>query len=206
MVVLVSNYKKSIYQIGLPREEETIIWDFYVTRSFANSASQKRKVEDFGIKKIPLDEMMSIAGIPKGKYIFKPCTTMPKTLGVLGLQTVGKDDKKKDIEVPIEIDEPRLCCLQQFSIDEDLNVKATNSPADALFTHIRNAFAHGNTYFFDNGNVLLEDKDKSKVTGRILIKVSTLIEWVKLIDKDGKVYSSLITDEKTDEDGDGNES
>lgn len=55
-----------------------------------------------------------------------------------------------------------------------------------LFRHIRNAFAHGNTYFFENENVLLEDKDGKKVTARILIPQQALLEWTGIIDKSRK--------------------
>ena len=41
-------YKKSIYEIGLPKEQEAMIWDFYVTKSIAGSSSQQRSLSDYG--------------------------------------------------------------------------------------------------------------------------------------------------------------
>ena len=68
-----------------------------------------------------------------------------------------------------------------------------------MFTHIRNAFAHGNTYFFENGNVLLEDKDGNKITARILIAVQTLVDWIRLIDKDSIIYPVLSEEIEEDD-------
>lgn len=45
-----------------------------------------------------------------------------------------------------------------------------------MFAYIRNTFAHGNTYYFDNENVLLEDKDQRKITAWILIPMQALLE------------------------------
>lgn len=88
--------------------------------------------------------------------------------------------------------------LQNYHItvdENDIPVFDSNNPAEskltAFFRHIRNAFAHANTYFFDNGIVLLEDKDKSKLTAAILIKQQTLLDWIKVIDK-GENYYVLI--------------
>ena len=189
MSVLVSNYKKSIYEIGLPRKTEAMIWDFYVTRSFASSASQKRKAEDFGIKSIPIDVMLKQAGFTEGNFRFMPCTTMTNTIKSLNLCLEGKDKNNKKVEMELEdIETPRMCCLQQFTVTEEGQIKPGPSKADCLFTHIRNAMAHGNTFFFDNGNVLLEDKDGSKITARILISVQSLVEWIRIVDSKGIVY------------------
>lgn len=166
-----------------------MIWDFYVTRSFASSASQKRKVGDFGIKSIPIDEMLKQAGFTEDHCRFMPCTTMTNTIKSLNfcLDGKAKNDKKNEIELE-DIETPRMCCLQQFTVTEDGQITPGPSKAECLFTHIRNAMAHGNTFFFDNGNVLLEDKDKGKITAMILISVQSLVEWIRIIDSKGIVY------------------
>lgn len=51
---------------------------------------------------------------------------------------------------------------------------------NCLFRHIRNSFSHANTYFFDNDYMLLEDKEKNRITARILIKQQTLLDWIKI--------------------------
>lgn len=191
MKAKISLYKKSIHEIGLSSDAEAIIWDFYVTRSFASSTSQKRSVNTFGIAQIPIKQMMTAARISTEDFVIIPCTTMPATLKNLDFETSGKNIDGKAMETEIDIDRPRLCCIQKFTVKDDQGVSPNGSPAECLFTHIRNAFAHGNTYFFDNGNVLLEDKDGSKITARILIAVQTLLDWIRLIDQKSLVYPTL---------------
>ena len=190
MKVIVSNYKKSIYEIGLSKDIESIIWDFYVTKSFSNSSSQKRAVGEFGIKTLPFKEMMQIASIDDNNCKIMSCSSIKKSLLMMGLETEQKTNKNKK-EIAIEIDTPKICCLQPFSVNEDFKIVAKQSSADCLFTHIRNAFAHGNTYFFDNGNILLEDKDDRKITARIIIPVQSLIDWIKIIDINKNIYPEL---------------
>lgn len=191
MKVKISSYKKSVYETNINKEMQALIWDFYVTRSFANSASQKRAVKDFGRQVIPFKEMIAIAGISEENCKILPCTTMKNTITKLEFDTEQKNNGVMQ-EVEIDIDTPRMCCLQAFTVSEELKVETkSSSQADCLFTHIRNAFAHGNTYFFDNGNVLLEDKDRRKITAKILIAVEILIKWIELIDVNHTVYPEL---------------
>ena len=53
--------------------------------------------------------------------------------------------------------------------------------------------------FFDNGTVLLEDKDGAKITAEILINQQTLLDWIKIIDKDERFYR--LVDLKENEEG-----
>lgn len=183
----------------MPAETEAIIWYFYVTRSFAASASQKRSVKEFGINQLPLKQMIVVANVAEGESVIIPCTTMPGTLRKLSLETTGKDTTGKKTEIEIDVDRPRWCCIQKFTVTDDQGISANGSPAECLFTHIRNAFAHGNTYFFENGNVLLEDKDGNKITARILIAVQTLVDWIRLIDKDSIIYPVLSEEIEEDD-------
>ena len=77
--------------------------------------------------------------------------------------------------------------------DGNLTVETSNTEAGyrCIFRHIRNAFAHNNVFFFENGNILLKDyqrkddkQDEKKVTVAILIKFDTLFEWIKMIETD----------------------
>jgi hypothetical protein len=86
-------------------------------------------------------------------------------------------------------------CKMEIVEDDEGNLSAQISDHEAgyrcLFRHIRNAFAHNNVFFFENGNILLKDyqrdgdkqKDK-KVTAAILIEFDTLFEWIRLIETD----------------------
>lgn len=77
--------------------------------------------------------------------------------------------------------------------DGNLIVETSNKEAGyrCIFRHIRNAFAHNNVFFFENGNILLKDyqrkddkQDDKTVTAAILIKFDTLFEWIRLIETD----------------------
>lgn len=86
-------------------------------------------------------------------------------------------------------------CKKEIVEDDEGKLSVDISDHEAgyrcLFRHIRNAFAHNNVFFFENGNVLLKDyqrdgdkqKDK-KVTAAILIRFATLFEWIQMIETD----------------------
>lgn len=57
---------------------------------------------------------------------------------------------------------------------------------DAVFRHLRNAFAHGRFCRLENASgdavwALQDSNSRGKVTARLLIKESTLDEWLKLL-------------------------
>ncbi len=185
--VQASLYKKSIYDVGLPREQEAAIWDFYVTKSIANSASQKRSISDYGWSKIPFKEMTNSAGISEDNIKILLATSINETLRQFELDR-GSEKKENNIEIDIL----KIVCSTPFTIADENPPKARFGDAESVLTHIRNAFAHGNTYFFDNGNVMLEDKNKNIITARIIIKQQTLLDWIFIIDKKRNIIFQLI--------------
>lgn len=52
-----------------------------------------------------------------------------------------------------------------------------------LFRHLRNGIAHGQTYLFPTGLVLIEDRDGKRITARILIRKETLLAWIYIVEK-----------------------
>lgn len=62
----------------------------------------------------------------------------------------------------------------------------TQNRMECLFTHLRNGFAHGLVHVFDNGNVLIEDYKDSKQTAAILVKAQTLLDWIEIVETQGK--------------------
>lgn len=47
----------------------------------------------------------------------------------------------------------------------------------------------GLRFFFDNGNVLFEDKDnRGMITARIILQQKTLLDWIYIIDINGIFY------------------
>lgn len=183
--VFVQQFKKSINESGFTLPQVAIIFDFYVTRSLSGSAAQKRKITDYGISKIPFDKMMEMAGIENKQCAGIMADRMPATLAEMGLQIAGVNGQP----IEIDIETPRAAYLIPYQITDTSKPQAkSGGKGECLLTHIRNAFAHGNTYFFDNGKVLLEDKNASTITARILICQQTLLDWIALIDKAQRYY------------------
>lgn len=180
MKIDVSMYKKSINESSFTLPQIAIIWDFYVTKSISKSAAQQRKITDYGHSKIPFDDMIKRAGINEN-IMGLMADKMPKTLKEMDL-IVNTENTEIDIE------ECRAAYLIPYQITDDEKPKPKESKAEAFFKHIRNSFAHGNTYFFDNGNVLLEDKNGSTTTAMFLLRQQTLLDWIALIDKNQKYY------------------
>lgn len=61
----------------------------------------------------------------------------------------------------------------------------------SVFYHLRNAFAHCRLNMVDVNNecvFVLEDAYKQKITARMILKKSTLIKWIDIIEAGEKVY------------------
>lgn len=187
MKVEVQGYQKSINQSSFSLAQAAMIWDFYVTKSVAASASQKRTVNDYDLKAFPWKEMLRIAQLDNDNVKILPANSINRTLAAFDLEiTTGTKDQKHNRE--IEIDTPKIVCLTPYSIADEDKPKPKYGDAESVLTHIRNAFAHGLTYFFDNGNVLFEDRNNGIITARIILKQQTLLDWIALIDHKQKYY------------------
>lgn len=78
---VISTFKMSISEAGIWTSSEIdAIWDFYVTKSVASSASQKRSAEDYGLKELPFDGLLDQAGVPSDKREMLMADSMNKTL------------------------------------------------------------------------------------------------------------------------------
>ena len=200
MRVLVQKYKKSINNATFTDEQIKIIWDFYVTKSLVADTSQKRSIQnDYGKQKIPWKEMLEKAGISEKNIKILLADTIEKTLEKFDL-IIKKKSGNNSLEKDIEIDIPKIICSKPFTIKDEDEPKAKDNMGDAdiVLRHIRNAFAHGNTYFFDNGNVMFEDKNNRTITARIILRQQTLLDWISIIDDKQKYY--IIRDAKIEKD------
>lgn len=181
MKVNIDLYQKSINSTKFTALQIATIWEFYVTKSIANSASQKRTLADYHIKSLPINDMKRIAGIADNNYRVLLANSINKTLQKHGL--IGENNQL------IEIDTPKIVCSTPFTIADNNPPKARYGEAESILTHLRNAFAHGLTFFFDNGNVLFEDKDnRGMITARIILQQKTLLDWIYIIDINGIFY------------------
>lgn len=195
--VIIDSYQKSINSAGFSETEVNLIWEFYVTKAITKTCAQKRAVRDYGIRQLPWTDMKKSAGLVDDKVKILPANSINQTLENLGLETKRKEKdengKSKTADTEIEIDTPRIACLTPFSVSDDNPPKANIGDAESVLTHIRNSFAHGLTYFFDNGNALLEDRDqRGGITARFILHKQTLLDWIYLVDKNEKFYKSPV--------------
>ena len=190
--------KKSLTDSPFSCAQIDMLWDFYVTHAISGGSGLARSVNDYGWKKD--DNKKNGYPALEGKLIEKAgfdnnicfirSATCKDTLSAMDLS----GDR-------ICVKHPRAVLLQNYFISIDENEKMSfarsgENHVNCLFRHIRNAFAHGNTYFFDSGTVLLEDRDNSKMTAEILIGQQTLLDWIKIIDKEEKYYALVDACEK----------
>lgn len=189
--IKLDDFKMPLRESSFSCNQVAVIWDFYVTRTFTGSSRQPISLENYGwdakekdLKDIEA-KLMSVAGIEKLCCI--RASSIKNTLAACDLS-----------DNFICVEHPRIVLKQKYSVSVDENEKMKFSGGEkrinCLFRHIRNSLAHSNTYFFENGNVLLEDIEskkngKKEVSARILIKQQTLLDWIKVIDKEEKYYT-----------------
>ena len=181
-------FRKVLRDSILSSEECSLVWDFYVSRSFASETANKIDIEDYGwkykCKKYGYDTLEKVllenAGIEK--FFIIRAKTIKNTIKMMNLS----DDN-------ICISHARAVLTQKYKCNPDENeqvkIESDESRINAIFRHIRNSFAHGNTFFFDNGMCLLEDKDGRSITAEILIPQKSLFEWIYIVDRGGKYYT-----------------
>ncbi len=174
-------YKKSINKSKFTNEQITVIWEFYVTKALVDSAGQKRSIQDdYGWNKIPIKEMRELAKFNDNNYKVLLADKIDGTLKNMNL--------KLENNIITDIENTRAVFIAPYIIEDDKMPKNRKSEGEVLLEHIRNSLAHGGTYFFENDMMLLEDKNGNRITARILIKQKTLLDWIKLIDKNQNYY------------------
>lgn len=187
-----SAYKRSLKDSTFSHAQINMIWDFYVTHALSGGTDLERSIENYGWQKNDnkvngypaIEKALSENAGLDNNMCFIRAKTCKDTLDAMNL----RNDR-------ICIEHPRAVMLRNYTIQVDENEKmqfaggqGSENNVMSLFRHIRNSLAHGNTYFFDNGYMLLEDKDGKTVTASILINQQTLLDWIRVIDKDEQYY------------------
>ena len=180
-------FRNTINSTGFTDEEIKKIWEFYVTKSMAEKSSQSVKLENYGwdinqskTTGLPALENELSNAADSCVMCFVRARTIKDTLSAMDLSNSM-----------ICTEHPRAVLKQEYRYDhnenEEVQIESGESRIVCLFRHIRNAFAHGNTYFFENGNLLFEDKDKGEsgaISARIIIPQRALLTWIQIVDKD----------------------
>lgn len=181
-------YHISLKESGFTDDQIKVLWDFYVSRSFAAATGNPISLESCGwhdtqSKTDGFPALESALASSAGLASF--CIIRNKTIK----DTLSQMDLSND---RICISHSRAVLAQNFTYESDENeivkIKSGESRINAIFRHIRNSFAHGNTYFFPNGNCLLIDKDGSKTAAAILVPKQALWDWIAIVDKNKTYY------------------
>lgn len=173
-------------------DEINMIWDFYVSHApILNDQKEKgngfgyRYLGDIGwggsVKLSELEkELIKSAGL--GHFVMIKADEITETLKSMNL-----NDK-------ICWKHPRAVLKQSYTIKvrENGKIDITNSESRmvCLFRHIRNSLAHNRIYLSqDRTMILLEDaEDGGRLSARILIPVHSLVEWIKIVDRNKNFY------------------
>ena len=100
MKALISHYKKSISEAAIWSPEEVAsIWDFYVTKSVASSASQKRGVTDYGLKQLPFETLLEHAEVAANQREIVMANKVDGILAQHDFKYRDKDENNKEIEL-----------------------------------------------------------------------------------------------------------
>lgn len=176
-------------EAAFTHEEEAVIWDFYVTKSLSRASSQYRTLEQYRNSSFSrpfnlLVQMLKVAEVEEECVKIVYGKTMNKVLHQLQLASNKIEE--------FDIFTPRIACLLPYRRSSENNYYLQRNSVYSIMTHVRNALAHGNTYFFDNEFLLLEDKNFEKViTARMLLNQNTLIEWIRIFDAESKFYPEI---------------
>lgn len=187
---LEANVREAVKQLGIEATIEKVLWDFYVSRSFAAATGNPISLEACGWH----DTQSKTDGYPALESALASTAGL-SSFCIIRNKTIKDTLRQMDLSNErICVSHPRAVLTQNFTFESDENetvkIKSGESRINAIFRHIRNSFAHGNTYFFPTGNCLLIDKDGSKTTAAILVPKQALWDWIAIVDK-YKTYYDL---------------
>ncbi len=179
-------YKSTLNGNSFSDAEIKKLWEFYVSKSPAEQSSQSISLTNYGWANnnnrengLPVLERALTAAANNMSL----CCVRAKTIK----ETLAAMDLSNDT---ICIDHPRGVLKQDYKYQHDENetvhIVSTESRVRCLFRHIRNAFAHGNTYLLPNNMIIFEDRESGlagNITARILMPQHSLLNWISIVDR-----------------------
>ena len=181
MVVYIKNLSDPTASVYTPEQFQSII-DYYVSK--APTIKNNGKSDAFGLRSL---SEIGWRGSALGTLERELIKSSEMTLVFIRSDAITHTLKSMDLDISICCEHPRAVLKQKYNLSakENGQVVVTNSETrmECLFRHIRNSLAHARTYIFNNGNIMLEDRDDNgTLSARILIKAQTLIDWMDIID------------------------
>jgi hypothetical protein len=180
-----TGYKKSIYDSDIPKNHLALIWEFYVTRTLTSEGKGlSRKLNDYGWNgndyRSLEKQLCKIASMKQNDMLLIRSKSISETMKAMDMDEAGCPHCS------------RMIMKRDFSIEsnenDELKFFYSEPRVYCLFRHIRNSLAHSQIYLFDNDFVMFEDKEDKTITAKILIPRGALLDWIWIIDKNGKYY------------------
>ena len=181
--VEIARYKNSIFNAAIPLEDKLAIVDFYIFNApilkngvASNGFNKSLKDYEWGTQKNNAAslERALLKNSTLQSFVFIKSNSISNTLETMDLKDricIEHERAVLKLEGKAEIDEAGI-----FHFSE------SETRMESFFRHIRNSLAHNRTYVFGNNFILLEDCDENKnITARLLIKINTLLNWIKVI-------------------------
>lgn len=181
--VKIAAYRRSIVESGMAQEDICEILDFFLFH--APMLKNDKKTEYSALKRLKDFGWTGNAKLLELEGKLLEAAEM-EIFCILKSDTIKQTLKEMNLENQICICHPRAVMKQNCRItvceDETVKIGVKESRMECLFRHIRNAFAHNDTYFFENGFVLLEDYDMDRtVSAKILFERKTLLQWIQIV-------------------------
>lgn len=186
-LVDINKHHASLSDFPYTQEEITSIYDFYISHApMLKNENQKERIyglmsfHDYGwygnsdLSKLER-KLLNISGIP--------------FFCMLKTDTITETAKELKLGDYVCIEHPRAIAMQNHTVkvheNNDVEITSGESRMVCLFRHIRNALCHNRIYKFENNYMLLEDLDNKgeKLSARIIINYSTLLDWINIVKK-----------------------
>lgn len=192
-----ANLRASFVEANYSREELEAIIDFYITNT------PIKKTKDAGGSGRWLGEY-GWTGVPGLHSLESKLLRVSGVTSFVMLKSSKADETIKAMKLGDEIcaEHPRAVLTQECrtTVNEDGSISNTarESRMVCLFRHVRNAIAHGQSYVLPNNNLILDDKNDLGKTASILIPSKTLVDWIRVVDKEGSFYPGLRDNRSSD--------
>lgn len=189
----VLEYKCSLVDSDFSKEEIIQLFEFYLQHPLSDEEIQKEKLT----KHKWLQKDKKIATRSLFSEIQKTLDCEMVFASYLSDEIIHEIGLQKDEILSIyKPDVPRIALALNFNnpstrvngkMELEITVKKCETMLQCFFRHIRNAIAHNNTYFLQNGMLLLLDYDKqSKITAFMLIRKMDLFKIIHLVERKEK--------------------
>ncbi len=164
------------------------LYMFYVTNSINPQSGKLMTLKSYGWKNENSENQQDNNIKKKLKSIIK---FSDKSKFEFPKKEVSKSFQKLDLFNVIDLSkeqEERFSCI------------GSGTQIKLLLKHIRHCFAHGKYVLFENVNsrekmIAMQDNDTHNVTARIVLKLSTLLGIIKIIDKNNRLANEFDDDE-----------